>query len=309
MNVLNQIDYGFLNENGINIFDDDLNIENTFNSVYYLMSPEELLEKKCGVCWDQVELERKLFIEANIPFKTYFIYIDDHNYLPSHTFLIYEENDKYYWFEHSWYDERRIHEYNDLNELLNDIVDKHIKAHDDEIHGDFDTYIYEYTKPNYNITCGEFYDYIYSQKRIYNYKLIPATENDTDYLIKAKLYNIFNYAHNLPDNEINKISNYVTENIVNQVKDYKLININNKIVGCVFVDNKDDGVIIDEIYLQKDYRNKGIGTSIIKNILFNNNIVYLWVYKENISAIRLYKSLKFNIQEETETRYYMKFSK
>ena len=37
---------------------DDLEVEYTFNKVYYLMPPEELLNKKVGVCWDQVELER-----------------------------------------------------------------------------------------------------------------------------------------------------------------------------------------------------------------------------------------------------------
>ena len=52
-------------------------------------------------------------------------------------------------------------------------------------------------------------------------------------------------------------------------------------VGCLLVTKKDDGVILDEIYLEEEYRNKGIGTEIIKNILKNNFIVYLWVYKKN----------------------------
>lgn len=172
MNILNTINYGFINNEGQNILDDDLNLENTFNDVYYLMSPEELIEKKYGVCWDQVELERKLFKEANIPFKTYFIYTDDHNYLPSHTFLVYEENNKYYWFEHSWYDERGIHEYQDLNELFNDISNKHIEAHKEELNGNYETYIYEYNKPNYNISCDEFYEFIYKQKRVEINKVI-----------------------------------------------------------------------------------------------------------------------------------------
>lgn len=44
-------------------------------------------------------------------------------------------------------------------------------------------------------------------------------------------------------------------------------------------------------------------------ILKKNNIVYLWVYKDNINAIRLYKKAGFNIIEETNTRYYMRYSK
>ena len=56
MNVMEQIEYGFLDNNGNNIFN-NVKPECIFNKVYYLMSPEELLNKKVGVCWDQVELE------------------------------------------------------------------------------------------------------------------------------------------------------------------------------------------------------------------------------------------------------------
>ena len=80
-------------------------------------------------------------------------------------------------------------------------------------------------------------------------------------------------------------------------------------VGCLLVTKKDDGVILDEIYLEEEYRNKGIGTDIIKNILKINPIVYLWVYKKNIKAISLYKKMKFKIINKTENRYYMKYSK
>ena len=67
--------------------------------------------------------------------------------------------------------------------------------------------------------------------------------------------------------------------------------------------------MLDEIYLEEKYRNKGIGTNIIKEVINNNDIIYLWVYKENVQAISLYKKLGFNVIEETESRYYMKYSK
>ena len=53
---------------------------------------------------------------------------------------------------------------------------------------------------------------------------------------------------------------------------------------------------------------KTLGFPAIKNIL-KNNIVYLWVYKKNTKAIKLYKKLGFNIIEETDTRYYMKYKR
>ena len=142
-----------------------------------------------------------------------------------------------------------------------------------------------------------------------NYNLINATSNDIDYIKKSKLYNIFTYADDLPKDEIMRINNYVDEHIPVEITDYKIIMCSNDRVGCLLVTKKDDGVILDEIYLEEEYRNKGIGTDIIKNILKNNSIVYLWVYKKNIKAISLYKKMKFKIINEIENRYYMKYSK
>ena len=50
------------------------------------------------------------------------------------------------------------------------------------------------------------------------YKLISATDKDIQYLKEAKLYSIFQYAHNLNDNEITKIHNYVNNYIPMQIK-------------------------------------------------------------------------------------------
>lgn len=136
------------------------------------------------------------------------------------------------------------------------------------------------------------------------YKLIDAKENDINKLIEYKENTIFEYATDLSKEEINKIKNYVNNTIPKQLNDYKIINIDGNNIGCLLIENKDDGILLNEIYIEKEYRNKGIGTEIIKSL--NNDIVYLWVYKENIKAISLYKKLGFNIIEETESRYYMK---
>lgn len=163
MDKMNLIDYGFLDSNGENIIEDEERWEKEFYLFYHLQSPSELLETKVGVCWDQVELERDLFSKTPYNFCTYFIYINEDDMLPSHTFLVYEDNSKYYWFEHSWYDYKGIHEYNDLDSLLLDIVNKFYESHT-EVSRDSKYYLYRYNKPKYNITCDEFYDFIYSQE-------------------------------------------------------------------------------------------------------------------------------------------------
>ena len=167
MDELNDIEYGFKDIYGNNLINSEI-WDTDFSNFYFLLSPDELLSSKCGVCWDQVELERKLFNDLNIVCNTYFIYIDDKQNLPSHTFLVFQLNDKYYWFEHSWYDMKGIHEYNNLDTLLNDVKIKFIDSRKNEINLElnYDTYIYKYNQPKYHITCDEFYSYIYTQEKI-----------------------------------------------------------------------------------------------------------------------------------------------
>ncbi len=138
------------------------------------------------------------------------------------------------------------------------------------------------------------------------YELVKSSNKDIDRLIDYKKRTIFEYAKDLSKEEINKINNYVTNEVPKLINDYCNIVVDNKTIGCLLLTKKDDGKLLDEIYLEEEYRNKGIGTSILKEVISSNDIVYLWVYKENIQAISLYKKLGFIVIDETDSRYYMK---
>ena len=138
------------------------------------------------------------------------------------------------------------------------------------------------------------------------YELINSSKNDIERLIKYKKETIYEFANNLSEEEINRINNYIITSVPKLLDNYLDIVINNKVIGCVLITNKDDGKLLDEIYIEEKFRNKGIGTSIIKDIIRENSIVYLWVYKENKQAISLYKKLGFKVIDETDSRYYMK---
>lgn len=140
-----------------------------------------------------------------------------------------------------------------------------------------------------------------------NYKLIKSSTNDVDRLIEYKKRTIYEYAKDLTNDEIDEINSYVISEVPKSLDDYCNILVNAKIVGCLLLTDRDDGKLLDEIYLEEEYRNKGIGTDIIKRIIDSNKIVYLWVYKENVKAISLYSKLGFIIIDETDTRYYMKY--
>ena len=165
MNVMDTIQYGFKDKDDYNIINDVKKWDEEFYKFYYLQTPEELLQTKCGVCWDQVELERKLFHDKNIPIKTYFIYLIDNDDLPSHTFLAFKDKDKYYWFEHSWQTYKGVREYESEKALLEDVKEKFLNDHNYNLTKNI-FYIYEYQKPVKHISCNDFYKYIETQKLV-----------------------------------------------------------------------------------------------------------------------------------------------
>ena len=158
MNLMDSIEYGFKDENGENIINTNpQKWDDEFSKFYYLQTPEELLESKCGVCWDQVELERYYFKGNDWNIKTYFIVHYDNDKCPTHTFLTFEKGNKYYWFEHSWEKFRGIHEYATLKDLLLDVRDKFIKYELNDVCEKNNLCIYNYKKPKYHINVLEFF--------------------------------------------------------------------------------------------------------------------------------------------------------
>lgn len=140
------------------------------------------------------------------------------------------------------------------------------------------------------------------------YKLENASIKDIERIKKYKLNTIFEYAKDLDKKEVEKINNYVNKTIPKQIFEYKNIVLNNIIVGSFLITKNENGLLLDEIFIEEQYRNKGIGTSIIKDVVSKSNCnVYLWVYKDNIKAFNLYNKIGFNIKEETDSRYYMEY--
>ena len=142
------------------------------------------------------------------------------------------------------------------------------------------------------------------------YILVKAAKKDIPRLIKYKKDIIHMYNKDLSEDEKNKINEYVTNSVSEMFKDYYNIVLDDKIIGSILLKDIQEGKLIDEIYIEKEFRNNGIGTDIIMKVVkkSNNKNIYLWVYKENIKALLLYKRLGFKIIDETESRYYMAYN-
>ena len=140
------------------------------------------------------------------------------------------------------------------------------------------------------------------------YKLVKASKKDIPRLVQYKKDIIYMYSKDLAKDEKENINEYVITSVNEIFKDYYNIIIDDKIIGSVCIRDLENAKLLDEIYLEKEFRNKGIGTDIIRKIIENNESVYLWVYKKNIKAVLLYKRLGFKIIDETESRYYMEYN-
>lgn len=162
MNLMESVEYGWIDKNGSkHNFVDEAYVDN-----YVLQSPNEVMKNKVGVCFDQVELERYYFKGNDWNIETYFIVYYDNDRCTTHTFLIYKNNNKYYWFEHVWERFKGIHEYNTKKDLLLDVRYKFIKYQLNNRYDNENLVIYEYKKPKYHISVIDFYKHCESGMNI-----------------------------------------------------------------------------------------------------------------------------------------------
>ena len=150
-----EFEYGWIDQNGVR--HEGVNDGKT----YCLQSPEELRKNKIGICWDRTELYREFFqTKTTLKYEPYYLLYDDGKGCPSHTILVYYQNDKVYWFEPMFQTKEcyysGIHEYKNISDLLVDfkkvwIKDAVIFKIIPENYCDSNISIYKYDKPKYHI--------------------------------------------------------------------------------------------------------------------------------------------------------------
>jgi hypothetical protein len=120
-NKIESWEYGCYDSFGNELADKDI-----WHSV--VQEPLQLEKNKKGMCTDYVEYEKDFFINQGYEdsIHTYDIhYTDKDGDHPAHVFLVFEHNNKYYWFEKAWYSEAGIHEFETLDELFKTVAEKH----------------------------------------------------------------------------------------------------------------------------------------------------------------------------------------
>ena len=158
---MSPIQYGWVDRDGAKHTD-----MTHFAEKYMLQTPDQLLESQLGVCWDQVELQRKLFANADIDGRSFFMVHYDQDKCPTHTFILFERNNKVFWHEHAWVAFRGLHEYDNLKAAISDIRSKFINNELGDEYNPQNLVIYEYDAPKGSLSCLNFYKHCEKGKQI-----------------------------------------------------------------------------------------------------------------------------------------------
>lgn len=105
------------------------------------------------------------FLANNIEHECYFIesYINRAEGGPTHTFALYQQNDKWYWFEYAWLFYRGIWEYNSKEEALKDVLLKFEKFFDRKL---LNIKVYKTDKVTKRLNSFEFVEHCLKGQKI-----------------------------------------------------------------------------------------------------------------------------------------------
>ena len=165
------IRYGYLGKNGKVYQQEDEDFDSSWYDQYVLENKDDILKNLCGNCFDQVELERYWFLENGYTIKTIYemVKLDYDNKYPTHSFLVYNDNNSWYWFENADSNNRGIHRFNTFEELISFQYKKYVEnlkqlnITDNEIENIILT---EFNKPNEHISAKEYINHLLNSKRI-----------------------------------------------------------------------------------------------------------------------------------------------
>lgn len=110
------------------------------------------------------------------------------------------------------------------------------------------------------------------------------------------------------------VKDYFINVIKNKDNILLLYKENNIGIGYVFAKKQENGYLLDGLYVNEDFRNKGIARKLLDEVikeifLIGEYKILINVLKENVVAYNLYKSLGFIIEKEDKLKYYMIYKK
>ena len=140
-----------------------------------------------------------------------------------------------------------------------------------------------------------------------HFNLIPATFHDFDYIYELKKVAYKEYIEQTWGWDEAFQVNFHKENF--STENAKIIKVGNQRIGTIDVKEDDNRIFISGLYLLPEFQNRGIGSSILKDLQRKAKAagkrVELEVLRVNIKAQQLYQRLGFTMEERDETKYFL----
>lgn len=328
LEFMSNIEYGYLTKSGKIYTINDADYQKSWYDNYILQDKSTILKTGVGNCFDQVELERAWFEDNNYQIKTIYEMVSlnyDNNY-PTHTFLVYKDNNKWFWFENSFSKLRGIHKFDTLEELMSYQKDKYLELLEEYQITDIEhknIIITCYNKPTPNISALEYIEYaVESSSFIVKDNIELYEPRLEDYWYEKKLlsdaatmsYNAFydvnydNYDYNTGCIEFNEdrwekdfirrkekgnYFAYIKDNTSNEFVGYLNYhyNSNSKYYEC--------GIVIEASKRKKGYAKTGL--QLLKQKALIDGIDYLYdsFEADRIASLKLFSSLGFKVVKQT----------
>ncbi len=107
--------------------------------------------------------------------------------------------------------------------------------------------------------------------------------------------------------DYDKVLQWVRRKIDAQIGEYQRVLMDGDLAGYVHFHPDGERMELDDLYILPEYRGRGIGTAVVEKCCAKmEKPVYLYVFRRNEGAVRLYRRLGFEIvQEVGSSRYIM----
>jgi ribosomal protein S18 acetylase RimI-like enzyme len=140
-----------------------------------------------------------------------------------------------------------------------------------------------------------------------NCHLSPATDYDFDFVYQLKKTAYMEYVEQVWGWDDAFQYRFHSESFA--AGNTNIIFEGDKRIGSVDVDEATSSIFISGLYILPDHQSRGIGTTIINQLLERakaaNKRLELEVLKVNVKALRLYERLGFTKTDRDETKYFM----
>ena len=142
-----------------------------------------------------------------------------------------------------------------------------------------------------------------------DYQLRPATEEDREWAYQLKREAYFDVVERQFGSWDEALQRELFAERWNPGISH-ILTVDDADIGLIAIERQDDAFVLDEIQLTSDWRGRGLGTQLVKEVVESAKgvgmPVRLQVLRENERARDIYRRLGFSVVDETATHIVMR---